>query len=337
MTPKFALISDGSCDFSLAEAAQLHVTLAPFYVSFDDKTYRREAYEVGVRDFYEEMVRNPGVFPKSSMPSVDDYMTLLRPFAQAGTPVLCVCITTKFSGSYSCATAAAGLIAEEFPGCAIHVMNSRVNTVLQGELVREAVRLRDEGCTLEEAVERLERVIPTGRIIFTVGSMDYLQMGGAHCQVASVVSGALGIKPLIILKEGKSSPPASSAAGKRAKPAHRTGPPAFCGGPGGPRDLPVCGGLWLRRAGGPPFPGPACGNAQGFLRGGGGTGAADWGNHRRAYRALPHRPGPAEAGITAYIERGPRISSAALWAKEACLHMRQASSTFQLPQRLLPL
>ena len=206
MTPKFALISDGSCDFSLAEAAQLHVTLAPFYVSFDDKTYRREAYEVGVRDFYEEMVRNPGVFPKSSMPSVDDYMTLLRPFAQAGTPVLCVCITTKFSGSYSCATAAAGLIAEEFPGCAIHVMNSRVNTVLQGELVREAVRLRDEGCTLEEAVERLERVIPTGRIIFTVGSMDYLHMGGRIGQVASVVSGALGIKPLIILKEGEIFP-----------------------------------------------------------------------------------------------------------------------------------
>lgn len=206
MQPKFALMSDGSCDFSLEEAEQRKVTLVPFYVSFDDTTYRREGYEVGVREFYEEMVSHPGVYPKSSMPSVDDYLQAFRPFAEAGTPVLCVCITSKFSGSFNCASAAAELLREEFPRCELRVLNSRVNTVLQGEVVREAARLRDEGCTLAETVARLEAVIPTGRIIFTIGSMDYLKMGGRIGKVASVVTGALGIKPLIILKEGEIFP-----------------------------------------------------------------------------------------------------------------------------------
>ena len=143
MQPKFALMSDGSCDFSLEEAEQKKVTLVPFYVSFDDTTYRREGYEVGVREFYEEMVSHPGVYPKSSMPSVDDYLQAFRPFAEAGTPVLCVCITSKFSGSFNCASAAAELLREEFPRCELLVLNSRVNTVLQGEVVREAARLRD--------------------------------------------------------------------------------------------------------------------------------------------------------------------------------------------------
>ena len=59
---------------------------------------------------------------------------------------------------------------------------------------------------MEETVKRLEAVIPTGRIIFTIGSMDYLKMGGRIGKVASVVSGALGIKPLIVLKEGEIFP-----------------------------------------------------------------------------------------------------------------------------------
>ena len=202
MPPRFAVISDGSCDFSREEADRLSVTLVPFYVSFDDKTYRREGVDVGVREFYQEMVSHPGVYPKSSMPAVDDYIQVFRTFAAAGTPVLCVCITTKFSGSYNCASTAAGLLREEYPDWELRVMDSRVNTVLQGEVVREAVRLRDEGCGLEEACRRLEAVIPTGRIIFTIGSMDYLKMGGRIGKVASVVTGALGIKPLIVLKEG---------------------------------------------------------------------------------------------------------------------------------------
>ena len=120
--------------------------------------------------------------------------------------MLCICITTKFSGSYNCAVTAAGILREEYPHCVLRIMDSRVNTVLQGEVVREAVRLRDEGCDLEEAFQRLETVIPPGRIIFTIGSMDYLQMGGRIGKVASVVTGALGIKPLIILKEGEIFP-----------------------------------------------------------------------------------------------------------------------------------
>ena len=206
MPPRFAVISDGSCDFSREEADRLSVTLVPFYVSFDDKTYRREGVDVEVRDFYQEMVEHPGVYPKSSMPSVDDYIQVFRPLAAAGMPALCVCITTKFSGCYNCASTAAGLLREEYPDWELRVMDSRVNTVLQGEVVREAVRLRDEGCGLEEACRRLEAVIPTGRIIFTIGSMDYLKMGGRIGKVASVVTGALGIKPLIVLKEGEIFP-----------------------------------------------------------------------------------------------------------------------------------
>ena len=206
MPPRFAVIGDSSCDLSPEEADRSTVTLVPFYVSFDGVTYRREGVEMAIRDFYEEMVRCPGVFPKTSMPSMEDYLGAFRPLAEAGTPALCLCISTKFSGSYGCAVTAAGLLREEYPQWELRVMDSRLATALQGELVREAVRLRDEGCGLEEACRRLEAVIPTARILFTVGSLDYLRTGGRIGKVASVVTGALGVKPIIVLKEGEIFP-----------------------------------------------------------------------------------------------------------------------------------
>ena len=56
MPPRFAVISDSSCDLSPEEADRSKVTLVPFYVSFDGVTYRREGVEMAIRDFYEEMV-----------------------------------------------------------------------------------------------------------------------------------------------------------------------------------------------------------------------------------------------------------------------------------------
>ena len=43
----------------------------------------------------------------------------------------------------------------------------------------------------------------TGRIFFTIGSIDYLRHGGRIGRLAGIAAGALKIKPLITLKEGE--------------------------------------------------------------------------------------------------------------------------------------
>ena len=56
------------------------------------------------------------------------------------------------------------------------------------------------------AREIIEKILPireTGRILFTVGSIDYLQHGGRIGKLAGIAAGALGIKPMITLKEGE--------------------------------------------------------------------------------------------------------------------------------------
>lgn len=206
MKETFHIISDGSCDLPVQLAEEKNVTVVPFYVSFDDTNYLKENEEIGIREFYQQMVDRKGVFPKTSMPSVHDYEKAFLPFAETGMPVICICITTKFSGSMQSALNARSLVQEKYPDAEIIVIDATVNTVLQGQYVLEAVSLRDSGYNCKEAAARLEEIKSTGRIFFTVGNMEYLKHGGRIGKVAAAAGGLLNIRPVITLKQGEIFP-----------------------------------------------------------------------------------------------------------------------------------
>ena len=203
MQKKVQIVSDGSLDLPQELTEEKDIEVVPFYVSFDSETYKKEVVEIGIRDFYQEMVDHPDVFPKSSMPSVDDFYHVFEKSAKENIPVICICITKKFSCSLQSETVAKGMIEEKYPQAKITVIDSTVNTVLQGLFVLEACRLRDMGMDYEEIVDKILPIRETGRILFTVGSIDYLQHGGRIGKLAGIAAGALGIKPMITLKEGE--------------------------------------------------------------------------------------------------------------------------------------
>lgn len=206
MSEAFHIISDGSCDLPVETAREKNITVVPFYVSFDDEHYLKENVEIGIRDFYQQMVDRKGVYPKSSMPSTQDYMEVFMPYVKEGIPVICICITTKFSGSMQSAVNARAGILEEYPEAKITVIDSCMDTVLQGLYVLEAVALRDSGASYEGALARLEAIRDSGRIFFTVGDMEYLKHGGRIGKVAAVAGSVLGIRPIITLKQGEIFP-----------------------------------------------------------------------------------------------------------------------------------
>ena len=206
MSETFHIISDGSCDLPVSLTQEKNITVVPFYVSFDDEHYLKENVEIGIRDFYQQMVDKKGVYPKSSMPSVQDYEDAFLPFVKEGIPLICICITTKFSGSMQSALNAKALLLEHYPDAQIAVIDATINTVLQGQYVLEAAALRDAGLSYQETIARLEEIKSTGRIFFTVGNMEYLKHGGRIGKVAALAGGILDIRPVITLKEGEIFP-----------------------------------------------------------------------------------------------------------------------------------
>lgn len=199
----YQIVSDGSCDLdqSLVEQYQIHVV--PFYITKDGITHQKEIEEIGIRDFYQFMVDHKDIFPKTSMPSVEDYITTFRPILENGDDIICICITTKFSGSYNSANTAKQMLEEEYPHQNITIIDATVNTVLQGLLVIQACQMRDLEYPYEKTIEIINDIKSTGRIFFTVGNFEYLIHGGRIGKVAGVAAKTLGIKPLIVLKDGE--------------------------------------------------------------------------------------------------------------------------------------
>lgn len=203
---KFGIVSDSSCDLSLQYARQEQVTIVSFYVSFDGEKYMKEGKEIAVTDFYQEMADNPDCYPKTSMPSVQDYIDAFLPFVKEHMPVLCICLTKKFSGSMQAAVKAKEALTEIYPEAEIYVMDSHLVTAVQALFVQEAVRLRNNGLELEEAVKALEKIRSSGHIFFTTKDLKYLEHGGRIGKAASLAGSMLNIKPLLQYFDGELGP-----------------------------------------------------------------------------------------------------------------------------------
>ena len=203
----YQIISDGSCDLPPELAREKNIDVVPFYVSFDDETFYKEIAEMPIREFYEKMVEHENViFPKSSLPSIEDYRNAFEKYVKQGIPIICICITTKFSGSYQAAMNAKNILLETYPEARITVIDSMINTVLQGLYVLEAAKLQEQGLPYDETIKRLLAIRDSGRIFFTVGNVDYLKHGGRIGKLSSLAASLLGIRPLITLKEGEIFP-----------------------------------------------------------------------------------------------------------------------------------
>ncbi|MEY8316125.1 DegV family protein [Oscillospiraceae bacterium 50-58] len=198
---KFHIISDSSCDLGRERLNRLGIGMVSYYVGFEDEPYYREERDIPTHRFYQMMADRPGVFPKTSMPTVEDYLDAFRPLAAQGKPILCICLNAAFSGSCQSALNAAAELREEFPGAQIQVVDSTLATVLQGMFVEEAAALRDAGCTLEETVDALKLLPATGRIFFTTSDLDYLRHGGRIGRAAAATGALLKVKPLIGYKD----------------------------------------------------------------------------------------------------------------------------------------
>ena len=198
----YKIISDSACDLTELYIKKHNIEIVPLTASLDGETYLKDKTEINRKDFYTTMVENPDIFPKTSLPSVESFETVFRKYAEQNIPVVCFTITTLFSGSYNSAMNAKSLVEEYYPDANICVIDSKQNTVTQALLIDQFVKMLEDGLSFEQAMSKLDALMASARIFFTVGSLDYLKMGGRIGKVATAATGKLGVKPVIIMKDG---------------------------------------------------------------------------------------------------------------------------------------
>ena len=203
MKKNFCVISDGSCDLPEDIVKKRAIDIVHFLVSFDGNQYKKEGVEIDLSEFYQRMVDEPNTYPMTAAPSPQDFYTLFERRAKEGSDILCICISTKLSSSLQSAQIAKEMLKDAYPDIRVEVLNSLSCTLMQGAYLLEVCRLRDKGCTLDETIAVMQNLIKSGRILFTVGNLDYLHHGGRIGKVTAVAGTILNVKPLITLEDGE--------------------------------------------------------------------------------------------------------------------------------------
>ncbi len=201
----YQIFSDSACDLPDSLLTEYRIGLIPFYVSFDQETYYKENIDITKESFYETLT-SKRIFSKTSLPSVQDYISSFRPALKAGNDIICLCLTQKFSGSYQSAVNAKHILEEQYPEAAIHIIDSIQATGGQGILLLQMAEMKRAGKSAEEVVEITNKLKATARIMFTVDTLEYLAQGRRIGKVIALAKDMLDLKPLIQLREAELIP-----------------------------------------------------------------------------------------------------------------------------------
>lgn len=156
---EYQIITDGAADITKEEGAKRGIVVVPFYVYSTQDVNRKFA---DVDELYEEMLKNPKEVFKTACPSPEEYYRKFRAAVDEGKGVFCVTISQKFSGSYSSAVLAANMIAEETPDAKVRVIDSQMNSALQGLFVDEIEKMAPGRAFLSGNFQACRRLDPAG-------------------------------------------------------------------------------------------------------------------------------------------------------------------------------
>ena len=211
----YKIIADSSCDIPISLMKANDISYVPFNVSFDQETYLEELKDITPDEFYEK-INAEKLFPKTSLPSVQSYMDAMEAALKEKKDVLCLCLSSKFSGSFQSAMNAANILSESYPDHVIKVIDTTCATACEGMMVLEACRMKDAGMDINAVVEKLEVLKETSRIFVTVDSLEHLQKGGRIGKASAMAGTILNIKPIIAMKDGELHPESKVRGSKKA-------------------------------------------------------------------------------------------------------------------------
>jgi DegV family protein with EDD domain len=205
-----AIVTDSTCDLNPAELKALDVHRVPLYVAFQGKTHK-DWIEITPKDIIAG-VQAGADLPSTSQPSPEDFAAAYRAAKERGaTEILVVTISSELSGTFQSAN-----IAAADAGVPVTIVDSRGASAGVGWLVRQASALRAAGTPVAEIAATLNRLKADQIVLFSVGTLEYLQKGGRVGRASALLGGLLNIRPILTLDDGKIVPAAKARGTKKA-------------------------------------------------------------------------------------------------------------------------
>jgi DegV family protein with EDD domain len=191
------IVTDGAADMPAGWEKEYDIHVVPINIHFGDRTFL-QGVDLSNEDFY-RLVDESGKVPKTSQPSPQQFKELYQRAAKLGETILSLHVTSKLSGTYDSAVAAARELAGKLN---IVPFDSGSGSAGLGMMCREARLMERAGATLQRIVERLGQIRRDLQIVLTLDRLDYARMSGRVGMLQAALASALNVKPIVVLKDG---------------------------------------------------------------------------------------------------------------------------------------
>jgi len=178
-----------------ADAEALGVTVVPLNYTVNGQKYT-ESYSDHNGDFQPLLTR--GANCGTSQPNMGVFLGCFEEERRKGNQVLCITISSRWSGTYGAAYAAAKTIGDKN----IAVFDSRLTAGGLYLLIKEANALVAKGVALSSILRMLPEIRDKISIIFSVSDMAPLRKSGRIGFVRMNVGTILNIKPILQCRDG---------------------------------------------------------------------------------------------------------------------------------------
>jgi DegV family protein with EDD domain len=194
-----AIVLDSTSDFPDAPDRYPNLRVVPLCVHFGDESLR-DHVDITPEQFYERLAAAPAL-PTTSQPTPQDFVDAYESLA-AYERIWSIQLTSKLSGTYQSAT----LAAAEMGGARIRVVDSETASLACAMLALAIQRRLERGTTDEEIEALVERFKRENRVVFTVGTLEYLQKGGRIGRAQAMAGTLLNVKPILSVEDGVIAP-----------------------------------------------------------------------------------------------------------------------------------
>lgn len=190
------LFTDSDCELWYDQLDSLNIKNIEMPYTIDDKEY---FYDLGkttdFKEFYDKLRKG-----KNSITSAlnsENYKDIIEPVFASGEDILYICFSHEMSGTFNQLRSAVKELKEKYPERKLTMFNTKAISFPAGMQVVEASRLKKQGLSDEEIVEKLKDFTNHVACYFIVDNLMHLKRGGRLSTTAAIAGTLLSLKPVL--------------------------------------------------------------------------------------------------------------------------------------------
>ncbi|CAN5223657.1 DegV family protein [soil metagenome] len=194
-----AIVTDSTTSLMPGVRERPDVRIVPLTFHFGPNEEYTDKVDMTTGEFYARL-KDVDTFPTTSQPPAGAFLEAYEALG-AYDDILVLTVSRKLSGTYDSAVSAA-----EMAERSVEVVDTRSAEMGSGLILRETLRVIDEGGDLVEVRRAAESAIRRVNVLFAVGTLEYLQKSGRIGRAQRLFGTALDIRPVLRIVDGEVVP-----------------------------------------------------------------------------------------------------------------------------------